>query len=82
MGQSKVYVTHNGAWRVEWVMRLEQSAKQARHQTGIARLDEQSQVRWWANGDITCSGMHHESWGKMHLIVKECKLEVRSVRTP
>ena len=25
-------------------------------------------MRAWANGDITCSGMHHESWGKMHRV--------------
>jgi len=41
-------------------------AKQRRHRTCNTGLDEQSGMGWWANGNITGSGMHHESWGKRH----------------
>ena len=41
-------------------------SKAKKTQTGRLGLDKQSQMRWWTNGDITCSGMHHKSWGKMH----------------
>ena len=63
-GQSKVSLTHDWAWQAKG-KGVEGKGSKAKktHNTG---LEEQSQMRWWENGDITCSGMHHESSGKMH----------------
>ena len=63
-GQNKVYLTHDWAWRAEG-KGVEGKGSKAKKTRNTGR-DEQSHMRWWASGDITCSGMHHESWGKMH----------------